>query len=110
MRNTCGSGSGILLTRVGAARAAGLARSFNDTAEGARIDLRVTPGNVGLNTVTVKLEDLRGRTIDNANEVRVRLRFLEDDLAEPTQSLADLGNGTPECSQHHLHSWPEFPL
>lgn len=69
-------------------------RNFSDTAEGTKIDLSVTPGNVGPNTVTVKLEDLRGRTIDNANEVRVRLRFLEDDLAEPTQSLIDRGNGT----------------
>lgn len=69
-------------------------RNFNDTAEGTRIDLRVTPGNVGPNTVTVRLEDQRGRVIDNANEVRVRLRFLEDDLAEPTQSLTDQGNGT----------------
>ncbi len=68
-------------------------RSFEDTAEGTNISLRVEPGNVGANTVTVELEDLRGRTIDNASEVRVRLRFLEDDLAEPTQSLTDQGNG-----------------
>ncbi len=68
-------------------------RSFSDTAEGVRIDLEVAPGNVGQNSVTVKLEDLRGRTIDNASEVRVLLRFLEDDLAEPTQSLVDQGGG-----------------
>ncbi len=68
-------------------------RRFEDTAEGTNIELEVAPGNVGVNSVTVKLRDLRGNLIENANQVRVRLRFLEDDLAEPTQTLTDRGDG-----------------
>ncbi len=77
-------------------------RRFEDTADGVNIDLQVEPGNVGANTVTVQLKDTRGRVIDNATQVRVRLRFLEDDLAEPTQALTDLGNGTWEADDFRM--------
>lgn len=77
-------------------------RNFDDVADSVNLDLSITPGNVGLNTVTVQLKDLRGRTIDNATQVRVRLRFLEDDLAEPTQALVDQGNGKWEIGDFRM--------
>lgn len=68
--------------------------TFSDFAEGANIDVELDPGDVGTNTVSVALTDRRGDPIANANDVRVRLKFLEDDLGEPLISLEDQGDGT----------------
>ncbi len=67
--------------------------SFSDFTEGTGIDVELDPGDVGQNSVTVNLADRRGDPITNANDVRVRLKFLEDDLGEPLISLEDQGNG-----------------
>lgn len=69
------------------------ARTFADFVEGADIDLSVEPGQVGQNTVSVTLRDRRGDAIDNATDVRVRLKFLEDDLGESLMSLEDQEDG-----------------
>ena len=67
--------------------------TFSDLAEGANIDTVIAPGNVGQNSVEIKLTDRRGEPITNAVDVRVRLKFLEDDLGEPLISLIDSGSG-----------------
>ncbi|MDA0233187.1 MAG: CopD family protein [Chloroflexi bacterium] len=67
--------------------------TFSEFAEGANIDTAIAPGDVGANSVTVTLTDRRDVPITNAIDVRVRLKFLEDDLGEPLISLVDTGNG-----------------
>ena len=67
--------------------------SFSDFTEGANVDVELDPGDVGQNAVSVELTDRRGDPITNATDVRVRLKFLEDDLGEPLISLEDQGNG-----------------
>ncbi len=67
--------------------------TFSDFAEGANVDVKIDPGDVGVNAVAVSLTDRRGSPITNANDVRVRLKFLEDDLGEPLVSLIDQGGG-----------------
>jgi copper transport protein len=67
--------------------------SFSDFTEGAEIQARITPGTVGPNRVEVSLEDRRGEPITNATDVRVRLKYLEEDLGEPLISLTDAGDG-----------------
>lgn len=78
------------------------AQTFSDFVEGADIKLSVTPGQVGQNTVTITLRDRRGDPITNATDVRVRLKFLEDDLGEALVSLTDTGNGVWERDNFDL--------
>jgi len=67
--------------------------TFADAADGTVFDVTITPGHVGQNDVRVELSDVAGREIDNAVDVRVRLKFLDDDLGEPLVSLDDQGAG-----------------
>jgi copper transport protein len=67
--------------------------TFSDFTEGANIDVAITPGDVGTNDVAITLTDRRGAPITNSSDVRVRLKFLEDDLGEPLISLGDRGDG-----------------
>jgi len=67
--------------------------TFSDTADGTTFDVTITPGQVGQNDVRVELSDVAGREISNAVDVRVRLKFLDDDLGEPLVSLDDQGAG-----------------
>lgn len=67
--------------------------AFSDFAEGANIDVTLTPGGMGKNVAEVIMTDRRGMPITNATDVRVRLKFLGDDLGEPLISLIDTGNG-----------------
>jgi copper transport protein len=67
--------------------------TFSDFVEGAEIDLSISPGRFGPNRVIVELKDRRGEAITNATDVRVRLKFLEQDLGEPLASLTDAGSG-----------------
>lgn len=66
---------------------------FEDTAEGARIELSVEPGSVGPNTVRISLEDALGDPITDATDVRLRLSYLDDDLGETAYSAANVGEG-----------------
>lgn len=67
--------------------------TFQDTAEGATIDVEVEPGQVGPNTVTVTLTDRRGDRIANATGVDVRLTYLDADLGEGHLSTERIGEG-----------------
>ena len=67
--------------------------SFQDTAEGANIDVDIEPGQVGPNTVTVTLTDRLGNAITNASGVDVRLTYLDADLGESLLSTEDAGEG-----------------
>ena len=67
--------------------------SFSDTVSGDTIQLEVSPGRVGSNDVTVTLTDRLGRPIVNADEVLVRLVFLESDLGDDTLTATSQGDG-----------------
>ena len=56
--------------------------TFQDTAEGATIDVDIEPGRLGPNTVTVMLADRQGDPIANASGVDIRLSYLDADLGE----------------------------
>ena len=64
--------------------------SFEDTAEGATIDVDIEPGQVGPNTVTVTLTDRLGTRITNASGVDVRLTYLDADLGEGLLSTEEV--------------------
>ena len=66
---------------------------FSDTVSGDVIQLEVSPGQVGSNDLTVTLTDRLGRPISNADEVMVRLVFLESDLGDDTLTATSLGDG-----------------
>ena len=67
--------------------------NFSDTASTDNIQLEVSPGRVGSNDLTVTLTDRLGRPIANADEVLLRLVFLESDLGDDTLTAASLGDG-----------------
>ena len=67
--------------------------SFSDTVSGDTIQLEVSPGRVGSNDLTVTLSDRLGSPISNADEVLVRLVFLESDLGDDTLTATSLGDG-----------------
>ena len=67
--------------------------SFSDTVSTDNIQLEVSPGRVGSNDLTVTLTDRLGRPIANADEVLVRLVFLESDLGDDTLTAVSLGDG-----------------
>ena len=67
--------------------------TFQDTAEGATIDVDIEPGQVGANTVTVTLTDRLGDRIANATGVDIRLSYLDADLGEGLLSTVPNGAG-----------------
>ena len=67
--------------------------SFSDVVSGDTIQLEVSPGRVGSNDLTVTVTDRLGRPIANADEVLVRLVFLESDLGDDTLAATSLGDG-----------------
>ena len=67
--------------------------TFQDTAEGATIDVEFEPGHVGPNTVVVTLTDRLGERIANATGVDLRLSYLDADLGEGLLSTAPSGEG-----------------
>ena len=67
--------------------------TFSDTVSTDNIQLEVSPGRVGSNDLTVTLTDRLGRPISNADEVLVRLVFLESDLGDDTLTATSLGDG-----------------
>ena len=67
--------------------------SFSDTVSTDNIQLEVAPGRVGSNDLTVTLTDRLGRPIANADEVLVRLVFLESDFGDDTLTATPVGDG-----------------
>ncbi len=82
--------------RQGAARELAESRqslSFSDTVSTDKMQLEISPGRVGSNDLTVTLTDRLGQPIANAEEVLVRLVFLEADLGDDTLTAVAAGNG-----------------
>ncbi len=67
---------------------------YEDEVEGTVFDIKITPAGVGENDVVVRITHPNGEPVDDAIDVRVRLKFLDDDLGEPLVSLEDTGAGT----------------
>ncbi|MYD51603.1 MAG: c-type cytochrome [Dehalococcoidia bacterium] len=67
--------------------------TFQDTAEGATIDIEIEPGRLGPNAVTVMLADRRGDPIANASGVDIRLSYLDADLGEGVLPTGRAGEG-----------------
>ena len=67
--------------------------TFQDTAEGATIDVEIEPGRFGPNTVTVTLADRHGDPIVNASGVDIRLSYLDADLGEGVLPTGRAGEG-----------------
>jgi copper transport protein len=78
-------------SREGAGR--GKALAFEDSDEGATINLEISPGLAGPNQMLVELADGRGRPIDNASDVSLRLTYLDTDLGASTVPATNLGDG-----------------
>ncbi len=66
---------------------------FEASSEGTEIELNIEPGLVGSNAVVVSLADESGDAIDNAEDVRVRLTYLDADFGETPRSAANAGGG-----------------
>jgi copper transport protein len=66
---------------------------FEETIEGATIELAISPGQAGPNQLAITLTDRRGQPIDNADDVSLRATFLEQDLGDSSVSATNLGDG-----------------
>lgn len=77
--------------------------AYEDEVEGTVFDIKIKPAEVGKNDVIVRITRPNGEPIDNAVDVRVRLKFLDDDLGEPLISLEDTGAGIWRLSDAPLN-------
>ncbi len=66
---------------------------FETEVEGARLDITVTPVELGYNLIAVKLRDRRGDPITDATEVRARLVYRGEDLGAEFISGLNHGDG-----------------
>jgi len=78
--------------RMGIGVADAVVHSDRDT--DTHFNVIIHPAEVGENDVTVQLSEPGGAMVQNAVDVRVRLRFVDDDLGEQLVSLEDKGGGT----------------
>ena len=67
--------------------------TFSDVSEGADISVEVAPGRVGLNTINISLRNNLGHPITNADDVRVRISYLDADLGETEISAERVAEG-----------------
>ena len=81
---------------------------YQDQAEGTEFDISINPAKVGPNDVIVRLTKPNGEVIDNAVDVRVRLKFVDDDLGEPLVSLEDTGAGIWRLDDARLNIAGEY--
>ncbi|MBG82475.1 MAG: hypothetical protein CL791_04110 [Chloroflexi bacterium] len=82
--------------------------SFQDSDDGTVFDIFVEPAEVGKNNVTVQITKPNGDPIYNAVDVRIRLKFLDDDLGEPLVSLEYSGDGVWELRDAPLNIVGEY--
>ncbi len=70
-------------------------REFSATENRTSVDLQVIPGSIGDNTARLQLTDVSGRPLTGASvsDVRIRLKFLEQELGEPLKTMVPEGNG-----------------
>ena len=55
---------------------------LTQTIDGAEIDVTLDPGSTGANSLTVNIQDPDGGPFERADEVRSRIKFLDDDFGE----------------------------
>ncbi len=72
------------------------AASRSEEIDGALIDAALEPGEVGANTLQVRLTDTRGAPFTKVEEVRARIKYLDDDFAEPYLPLEKIDEGVWE--------------
>ena len=56
--------------------------THTDTISGATFDIKLDPGNTGDNSLTVGITDNDGTPFPHADEVRARVKYLDDDFGE----------------------------
>ena len=61
--------------------------------QGATVNIRLVPGRTGENSLHVDIKDRTGDALDSVQDVRVRIRSLEQDLGEPLFSLERQDSG-----------------
>ena len=82
--------------------------NFQDSDDGTVFDIFVEPAEVGKNNVTVQITKPNGDPIYNAVDVRMRLKFLDDDLGEPLVSLEYSGDGIWELRDAPINIVGEY--
>ena len=82
--------------------------AYQDQAEGTEFDIKINPAEIGPNDIIVRLTKPSGEVIDNAVDVRVRLKFVDDDLGEPLVSLEDTGAGIWRLNDARLNIAGEY--
>ena len=82
--------------------------SYRDSADATVFDIEIEPAEVGKNDIRVQIARTNDDPIDNAVDVRVRLKFVDDDLGEPFVSLRDKGNGLWELKDAQLNIAGEY--
>lgn len=81
---------------------------YQDVADGTEFDIKIDPAEVGANDVIVRITKPNGEAIENAVDVRVRLKFVDDDLGEPLVSLEDTGAGIWRLNDARLNIAGEY--
>lgn len=64
-----------------------------ETIDGADITVRLEPGTVGSNSLTVAITDGAGAAFTSVEQVRARVRFLDGEFGETFRPLDDAGDG-----------------
>lgn len=82
--------------------------AYQDVADGTDFDIKINPAEVGENDVIVRITKPNGEAIENAVDVRVRLKFVDDDLGEPLVSLEDTGAGIWRLNDAQLNIAGEY--
>lgn len=82
--------------------------TYQDVADGTEFDIKIDPAEVGENDVIVRITKPNGEAIENAVDVRVRLKFVDDDLGEPLVSLEDTGAGIWRLNDAQLNIAGEY--
>jgi copper transport protein len=82
--------------------------AYRDVADGTDFDVKINPAEVGENDVIVRITKPNGEAIKNAVDVRVRLKFVDDDLGEPLVSLEDTGAGIWRLNDAQLNIAGEY--
>ena len=82
--------------------------AYQDQADDTEFDIKISPAEVGENDVIVRIAKLNGEAIENAVDVRVRLKFVDDDLGEPLVSLRDTGAGIWRLDDAQLNIAGEY--
>ncbi len=82
--------------------------AYQDQTDGIKFDIKINPAEVGENDVIVRITKPNGEAIENAVDVRVRLKFVDDDLGEPLVSLEDTGAGIWRLNAAQLNIAGEY--